>query len=55
MELMAVFLAVQHFEPFLLGHHVLVRTDNMTTKYYINKQGGLRSDCLNDLACRLTL
>ena len=34
LELMAVFLALQHFESFLLGCHVLVRTDNMTTRYY---------------------
>ena len=55
LELMAVFLALQHFESFLLGHHVLVRTDNMTTRFYISKQGGLRSDRLNGLARTITL
>ena len=55
LELMAVFLALQHFEPFLLGHHVLVRTDNMTTRYYISKQGGLRSSRLDGLARTITL
>ena len=55
LELMAAFLALQHFEPFLLGHHVLVRTDNMTTRYYLNKQGGLRSHRLDGLARQITL
>ena len=55
LELMAVFLALQHFEPLITGCHVLVRTDNTTTKFYINKQGGLRSRPLHDLAEKITL
>ena len=55
LELMAVFLAVKHFEPFIGGYHVLIRTDNTTTMAYINKQGGLRSPVLDTLARRLIL
>ena len=55
LELMAVFLALRHFEPLIRGCHVLVRTDNTTTVCYINKQGGLRSNTLHALARRLTL
>ena len=55
LELMAAFLALQAFEPFLLGCHVLIRTDNVTTKFYINKQGGLRSLHLDDLARQISL
>merc|ERR1711867_191056 len=55
LELMAVRLALIHFLPWIRQQHVLVMTDNLTTKYYINKQGGLRSDRLNDLARQLTL
>ena len=55
LELTAVLLALQSFETFLLGRHVLVRTDNVTTKYYINKQGGLRSPRLDGLAREITL
>ena len=55
LELMAVYLALQHFEQFIVGSHVLIRTDNTTTKFYINKQGGLRSRRLHALAEELTL
>ncbi|XP_053296886.1 uncharacterized protein LOC128456655 [Pleuronectes platessa] len=55
LELMAVFLTLKHFLPFLRGHHVLVRTDNTTTVAYINRQGGLRSLQLHTLARRLIL
>ena len=55
LELMAVYLALQHFEPLIVDCHVLVRTDNTTTKFYINKQGGLRSYRLHVLAEELTL
>lgn len=34
---------LQHFLPFLEGHHVLVRPDNITVVAYLNKEGGLRS------------
>nr|XP_054606384.1 uncharacterized protein LOC129166858 [Nothobranchius furzeri] len=55
LELLAVFLALRRFLPFLSGHHVLVRTDNTTTVAYINHQGGLRSMRLHTLARRLIL
>ena len=55
LELMAVFLALKKFEPLILGCHVLVRTDNTTALYYINKQGGLSSRPLDQLARRMTL
>ncbi|XP_053173996.1 uncharacterized protein LOC128357652 [Scomber japonicus] len=55
LELSAVFLSLKHFLPSLMGHHVLVRTDNTTTVTYINRQGGLRSRQLHMLARRLIL
>ncbi|XP_062286992.1 uncharacterized protein LOC133992289 [Scomber scombrus] len=55
LELSAVFLSLKHFLPSLMGHHVLVRTDNTTTVAYINRQGGLRSRQLHMLARRLIL
>ena len=54
LELMAVFLAVKHFEVFIRGCHVLIRTDNTATMCYVNKQGGLASLTLDKLACELT-
>ena len=53
LELLAVFLALRVFEPFIRGCHVLVRTDNTTTMCYINRQGGLRSLPLHTLAYKL--
>ncbi|KAL0162443.1 hypothetical protein M9458_041839, partial [Cirrhinus mrigala] len=53
LELMAVFLALKHFRPFLEGFHVLVRTDNTTVVAYINRQGGTRSLQLHNLARKL--
>lgn len=50
LELLAVFLALKHFLPFLQGSHVLVRSDNSTTVAYINRQGGTRSLRLHKLA-----
>ncbi|XP_038126440.1 uncharacterized protein LOC119773526 [Cyprinodon tularosa] len=55
LELSAVFLSLRHFLPFLSGHHVLVRTDNTTTVAYINRQEGLRSRMLHNLARDLIL
>ncbi|KAG1925996.1 apolipoprotein L3-like, partial [Pimephales promelas] len=43
LEMKAVENALRFFLPFLKGHHVLVRTDNMSVVSYINRQGGLRS------------
>lgn len=53
LELSAVFLSLKHYLLSLKGHHVLVRTGNMTTVAYINCQGGLRSRRLHMLACKL--
>ena len=55
LELMAVFLALRHFLPYVTGAHVLVRTENTTALAYINKQGGLRSPQLHRLAHKLIL
>lgn len=43
LELRAVYLALRHFIPALRGKHVLIRTDNTSTVYQINHQGGTRS------------
>lgn len=43
LELRAVRLALRHFFPALRGKHVLVRSDNTSTVYHINHQGGTRS------------
>ncbi|KAI2645612.1 hypothetical protein H4Q32_026576 [Labeo rohita] len=43
LEMLAVFRALKHFLPDLIGHHVLVRTNNTAVVYYFNNQGGLRS------------
>ncbi|KAI2645597.1 enzymatic polyprotein [Labeo rohita] len=41
LEMLAVFLALKHFLPDLIGRHVLVRTNNTAVVYYINHQGWL--------------
>ena len=46
LELEAVWLAL-HFASSLQGRQTLVMTDSMTTKAYINRQGGIKSE-----ACR---
>ena len=43
LELRAVHLALMALLPFLRGRHVLIRSDNTTTVYHINHQGGTRS------------
>ena len=43
LELRAVHLALRHFLPHLRGKHVLVRSDNTSTVYHINHQGGTKS------------
>ena len=55
LELMAVLLALKRFEPLVTGCHVLIRTDNTATMYYVNKQGGLASPALDALARELAL
>ncbi|KAI2654619.1 ORF V: Enzymatic polyprotein [Labeo rohita] len=55
LELLAVLLALRQFLPMLRHKHVLVRTDNTATVVYINRQGGLRSHRMSQLACHLLL
>ena len=53
LEMLAVEKALKHFLPYLRGHHVLVRSDNMSVVSYVNRQGGLRSRALRALTERL--
>ena len=39
-ELQTVYLTLKHFVPFLKGKHVLVPTDNTSTVFHVNHQGG---------------
>lgn len=40
LELWMIFLALLHFHTQIEGQHVLIRTDNILPKAYLNKQGG---------------
>ena len=53
LEMLAVLPSLQHFVHLLVGHTVLVLTDNTTVAAYINRQRGTRSQALNDLATQL--
>ncbi len=53
LEMRAVWLALQQFQRQLKDKHVLIRTDNTTVVFYINHQGGTRSQSLLNLAQRL--
>ncbi len=55
LELLAVHLALNRLKRRLRGEHVLVRTDNSATVAYINRQGGLRSRRMPQLARHLLL
>ncbi|KAI2661350.1 ORF V: Enzymatic polyprotein [Labeo rohita] len=55
LELLAVLLALRRFRPTLRHKHVLVRTDSTATVAYINRQGGLRSRRMSQLARHLLL
>ncbi len=55
LELLAVHLALNPLKRRLRGEHVLVRTDNSATVAYINRQGGLRSRRMSQLARHLLL
>ncbi|KAI2663241.1 ORF V: Enzymatic polyprotein [Labeo rohita] len=55
LELLAVLLALCRFRPTLRHKHVLVRTDSTATVAYINRQGGLRSRRMSQLARHLLL
>ncbi|KAI2650552.1 Carbohydrate sulfotransferase 11 [Labeo rohita] len=47
--------SLRRFQPMLQGKHVLVRTDNRAMVTYINRQGGLCSCHMSQLACHLLL
>lgn len=53
LELQAAFLALQLFLPRLQGFHIIVRTDSTVAASYINRQGGLGSPPLCNMAKRL--
>ncbi len=55
LELLAVHLALNRLKRRLRGEHVLVRTDNSATVAYINRQGGLRSRRMSQLARHILL
>ncbi len=55
LELLAVHLALNRLKRRLQGEHVLGRTDNFATVVYINRQGGLRSRRMSQLARHLLL
>ncbi len=55
LELLAVRLALSHLRGCLQRKDVLVRTDNNATVAYINRQGGLRSRRMSQLARHLLL
>ena len=52
-ELQAILLAIRTWESLLRGKTLLVATDNTTAIAYINKQGGLHSRPLHDIALNL--
>ena len=53
LELRAVHLALKHFMPHLQGRHVLVRSDNTSTVYHVNHQGGTKSARLLEVSTEL--
>ncbi len=55
LELLAVHLALNRLKRRLRGEHVLVRTDSTATVAYINRQCGLRSRRMSQLARHLLL
>ena len=55
LETEAIWLALQHFAPLLIGSHVYVMTDSMTAKAMINRQGNTKAVFRNDLARRIWL
>lgn len=55
LELRAVKLVLLCFQQHLQGSHVLIHTDNMTAKAYINRQGGTRFRKLNKEAAEIII
>lgn len=50
LELLAVFLSIKSFFDKKQNIHVGIKSDNVTTVYYINEMGGMTSESLNNLA-----
>ena len=50
LELLAVFLSLKSFFDKKHGIHIGIRSDNVTTVYYLNEMGGMTSESLNNLA-----
>ena len=44
LEMLVVEKALKHFLPYLQGHHVLVRSDDMSVVSYVSRQGGQGSN-----------
>ncbi|XDV44991.1 hypothetical protein PO909_013179 [Leuciscus waleckii] len=55
LKMLAVSKALTRFCPLIKGHHVLIRSDNVSVVSYINRQGGLRSLTLYRLTRRLLI
>ncbi|XP_066957853.1 uncharacterized protein [Macrobrachium rosenbergii] len=53
LEMKAAFLGLQCFQDRLVGHSVVLMSDNMTVVAYINKQGGLVSRALHKLTLQV--
>ena len=53
LELLAVFLSLKSFFDKKHGIHVGIRSDNVTTVYYLNEMGGMTSESLNNLAMNI--
>lgn len=46
LELRVIRLSLIKFQDLLSSHHILVQTDNMTAKSYVNREWGMRSQSL---------
>ena len=55
LELSTVLKVLKHFAPKVAGRHVVVQTDNVTAAAFINRQGGVRSARLLEIARSLLL
>ncbi|XP_028430855.1 uncharacterized protein LOC114553714 [Perca flavescens] len=55
LELSTVLKVLKHFPPKVAGRHVVVQTDNVTAAAFINRQGGVRSARLLEIARSLLL
>ena len=54
-ETETIWLAIQHFSQYLVGRHILIMTDSMTAKAYINRQGGMKSERCRELTRHIWL